>query len=178
MKIYGKVEDNYKLVPWICKRSMESNPIMIAECTAIDKGHFKQLFMACGCLINGFLSGLRPILFLDSSHLSGSYKGALVSAAALDANNHMFPLAYRVISLENHEDWLCFLQCVRALLENLDVTIVSDRHQALNSSVSQVFSYNKHAHYFRHLKENFSSEVNKLGIGQEECKETCIAFAS
>ena len=48
--------------------------------------------------------GCRPVLAIDSYHLSGSYKGALLSTIAYDADDGMFPLALGVVSFENYED--------------------------------------------------------------------------
>ncbi|RVW26852.1 hypothetical protein CK203_103930 [Vitis vinifera] len=49
--------------------------------------------------------GCRPVLAIDSCHLSGPYKGALLSAIAYDADDGMFPLALGVVGSENYEDW-------------------------------------------------------------------------
>ena len=46
----------------------------------------------------------RPVLAIDSCHLSGPYKGALLSTIAYDTDDEMFPLALGVVSLENYED--------------------------------------------------------------------------
>ena len=50
--------------------------------------------------------GCRPIIAIDSVHMSGPYDGALFSITAYDANDSMFPLAFEVMSLKNYEDWL------------------------------------------------------------------------
>ena len=44
--------------------------------------------------------GCRPVLAIDSCHLSGPYKGALLSAIAYDADDGMFPLALGVVGSE------------------------------------------------------------------------------
>ena len=36
--------------------------------------------------------GCRPVLAIDSCHLSGPYKEALLSATAYDVDDRMFPL--------------------------------------------------------------------------------------
>ncbi|RVW45843.1 hypothetical protein CK203_086240 [Vitis vinifera] len=63
--------------------------------------------------------GCRPVLAIDSYHLSGPYKGALLSAIAYDANDGMFPLALGVVGSENYEDWLpCPHVCVVIILRH------------------------------------------------------------
>ena len=53
-----------------------------------------QFFGALSMSIHGFKMGCRPIISIDSSHMSGPYKGALFSASSYDANDGMFPFAY------------------------------------------------------------------------------------
>ncbi|RVW99285.1 hypothetical protein CK203_030629 [Vitis vinifera] len=64
-----------------------------------------------------FTMGYRPILAIDSCHLSGPYKGALLSAIAYDADDGMFPLALGVVGSENYEDWYWFLEKLKGILD-------------------------------------------------------------
>ena len=91
----------------------------------------------------------------------GPYGGALFSGIAYDANDSMFPLAFRVMSLENYEDWLWFLEKLKIVMGNKKVIIISDRHPALIRSVLEVFGLENHAYCYHHLKESFSSFLSK-----------------
>ncbi|RVW19757.1 hypothetical protein CK203_113351 [Vitis vinifera] len=71
---------------------------------------------------------------------SGPYGGVLFSAIAYDANDSMFPLAFRVMSSENYEDWLWFLEKLKMVMGNKKVIIISDRHPALIRSVLEHMS--------------------------------------
>ncbi|RVW66874.1 hypothetical protein CK203_064248 [Vitis vinifera] len=102
--VYGSPRASYAFLPWLCHRLREINPGTIAEYTS-HEGHFKQLFIAHAFSIQGFTMGCQPLLAIDSCHLSGSYKGALLSAIAYDADDGMFPLALGVVGSENYEDW-------------------------------------------------------------------------
>ncbi|RVX00147.1 hypothetical protein CK203_026574 [Vitis vinifera] len=88
--------------------------------------------------IHGFQLGPRPIILIDSSHMSGPYKGALFSASSYDADDGMFPLAYDLFSSENYEDWLWFLEKLKMVIGERDVIIISDRHQGIIRSVSEL----------------------------------------
>ena len=90
-------------LPWLCHRLREINLGTIAEYTS-HKGHFMQLFIDHAFSIQGFIMGCRSVLAIDSCHLSGPYKGALLSTIAYNVNDRMFPLALGVVSLENYED--------------------------------------------------------------------------
>ena len=90
-------------LPWLCHRLREINPSTIAEYTSTD-GHFSQLFIAHAFLIQGFMQDCRPILAIDSRHLSGLSKGALLQTIVYDGDDGMFPLAINVVCSENYED--------------------------------------------------------------------------
>ena len=72
--------------------------------------------------------GCRPVLAIDSCHLSGPYKGDLLFAIAYNADDGMFPLALGVVSLENYEDWYWFLEKLKGVLDGKEVAIISNRH--------------------------------------------------
>ncbi|KAL6328730.1 hypothetical protein AAG906_003416 [Vitis piasezkii] len=109
-RIYGEPKYYYKLLPWMCEKMVATNPGSIVELGHSSDGHFEQLFVAHSVSIQGFAMGCRPIIAIDSAHMSGPYRGVLFSATAYDANDAMFPLAFGVMSSENYDDWSWFLQ--------------------------------------------------------------------
>ncbi|KAL6333931.1 hypothetical protein AAG906_039345 [Vitis piasezkii] len=135
-RIYGAPRESYTFVPWLCHRLREINPGTIAEYTS-DEGHFMQLFIAHAFSIQGFIKGCRPVLAIDSCHLSGPYKGALLSAIAYDADDGMFPLALGVVG-------------------------------------SKIIRIGNHAYCYQHVKENFSSFLNKQNIRGKKGKEDAL----
>ena len=42
----------------------------------------------------------RPVISIDGTHLYGKYKGKLLIAMAIDANNEIFPLAFAIVDDE------------------------------------------------------------------------------
>ena len=88
----------------MCDRLKQCNPGSVVELTHSSDGHFQQLFITHEVSIIRFLRGCRPIIAIDSSHMSGPYAGALFSATLYDANDCMFLVAYGVMSFENYED--------------------------------------------------------------------------
>ena len=85
----------------------------------LDGCRFKRMFVALGASLNGFIMGCRNILFVDGAHLSGRYEGSFSGAVGLDADNHVFDVAYAIVSSENNEDWVWFLSNVRKCLGGL-----------------------------------------------------------
>ena len=57
--------------------------------------------------INAFKLGCRIMLFVDGCYLSGPYKGTMLAACALDADNP-FNFRYAIMSSKNVEDWVWF----------------------------------------------------------------------
>ena len=126
--------------------------------------------------IIGFLSGCQPVITIDSSHMSGSYGGALFSTTSYDANDNMFPIVYGVMSFENYDDWNWFLQNLKNLIGDKDVVILLDRHSSLLRSVPEIFGEENHAYCYRHLKENFSSFFNKSNTKGNKGKENALQW--
>ena len=50
-----------------------------------------------------FLAGCRPYLAIDATFLTGSFKGQLVAACAVDGHNFVFSVAYSVLEAESEE---------------------------------------------------------------------------
>lgn len=129
--IYGQPKYYYKLFPWMCERIVAINPTTIVELSHWSDGHFEQLFIAHVISIQGFVVGCRPIITIDSAHMSGPYEGALFSATIYNANDSMFCLAIGVMRLENYEDWSWFLQNMNKVIGDKEVVTIFDKHPAL-----------------------------------------------
>lgn len=67
--------------------------------------HFDKFVLSFPAVRDGFNSGCRPFIGIDGCHLKGPYKGILLSAVALDANNSIFPLVVCICGVENTVTW-------------------------------------------------------------------------
>ena len=97
--------------------------------------------------MNGFIFGCRKILFVDGAHLSGPYEGTILSAVALDVDDHLFDIAYVVVSAENVDEWFWFLTVLCECLGGMQPVIMSNRNQRLLSTVPSVFGIKNHSYY-------------------------------
>ena len=88
----------------MCERIVQNNPCYVVELTHSSDSNFQQLFIAHAISIQGFAMGCRPIIDIDSSHMSGPYGSVLFSATTYDANDCMFPLVCGIMSSKNYED--------------------------------------------------------------------------
>ena len=162
--ITGEPKDSFKFVPWMCERLKECIPGTRATYSLSDDGRFKQLFVAYGCSITGFMVACRPILFIDACHLTAYYRGVLMSACALDANNGLYPLAYSFASAENDANWLWFLQELKHILCGRVVVLMTDRNPSLLLGIKETFGGECNSWCLRHFKENFSKFMLSKGI--------------
>ncbi|XP_028771960.1 uncharacterized protein LOC114729154 [Neltuma alba] len=165
-EIHGRAQDSYMMIPWICERLIETDPNTIAQWEGLDSNKFERVFIAYGCLINGFLEGSRHIFYIDGCHVSGPYRGTLISANVYDADNELFPLAYAIVSGETYDDWAWFLQNVKDITRSVETTIVSYPNNAIIGAVWIVFGGERHAFCYRNVKENFSAHYLKVNRGR------------
>ena len=73
----------------MCERIVQTNLRTIVELTHSNDGHFEKLFITHAISIQGFAIGCRPIIAINSSHMSGPYGGALFSKTSYDANDSL-----------------------------------------------------------------------------------------
>ncbi|XP_048489808.2 uncharacterized protein LOC125491764 [Beta vulgaris subsp. vulgaris] len=77
-----------------------------------------------------------------------------MAAVGRDANDQMYPVAWAIMEGENNSSWEWFLTQVREALslgEGDGLTIVSDEHLVILSSVKAVFPNCEHRHCARHI---------------------------
>ena len=59
---------------------------------------------------------------------------------------------------------------MKGVLQDKEVVIISNRHQTILCSVSQLFGVENHAYCYHHVKENFSSYMTKYNMKGKKCK--------
>ncbi|KAK3230306.1 hypothetical protein Dsin_002187 [Dipteronia sinensis] len=94
-----------------------------------SKNQFKYGFMAIGASIEGFNSVIRPVIYIDATHLKARTRGVLLVAVCKDGNEMIYPLAFGFANSECTESWTWFLKKLRKVIQYPDrVMLVSDRH--------------------------------------------------
>jgi len=121
----------------------------------VEGSRFKRMSIAYSVCLNGFILGCQKMLFVDASHLNGPYKGTLLGAIALDADDHLFDVTSAIVSGENNENWYWFLSVLHENLGGMKPVIISDRHKSLLYAVPRVFGLENHCYCLVHLRENF-----------------------
>lgn len=159
--LHGTYEEGFKLLPSYCEQIMKTNPGSIASVVAIgQENSFQRLFISYGAAIYGFMNACRPLIELDRVHLKGKYLGNLFCAAAVDAEDQIFPLAVAVVDVESDENWMWFVSELRKLLvmntETMPrLTILSERTLAMVEAVEMHFPSAFHGFCLRFVSENF-----------------------
>jgi hypothetical protein len=82
--------------------------VAIDHHTIDEKIRFNRIFFAMKPC--GFLRGCRPYLAVDSTFLTGKFRGQLCTACAVDGHNWMHPVAVGVIDSETTENWVWFME--------------------------------------------------------------------
>ncbi|RVX05695.1 hypothetical protein CK203_027393 [Vitis vinifera] len=117
-----------------------TNPGTVVELHHSSDGHFQQLFVAHAVSIQGFAMGCRPIIAIDSSHMSGPYGSALFSTTTYDVNDSMFPLAFGVMSVPEVFDLENHVYYYRHLKENFS-GFVSKKNTKGNKGKENTFQF-------------------------------------
>ncbi|KAG6432065.1 hypothetical protein SASPL_103638 [Salvia splendens] len=159
--LHGTYEEGFKLLPAYCEQIRKTNPGSIASVVATgQENSFQRLFVSYRAAIYGFINACRPLLELDRVHLKGKYLGTLFCAAAIDADDQLFPLAIAVVNVESDENWMWFMSELRKLLGvNTDsmprLTILSERTIGMVEAVETHFPNAFHGFCLRFISENF-----------------------
>nr|GFB06144.1 hypothetical protein CTI12_AA439960 [Tanacetum cinerariifolium] len=94
--------------------------------------YFNSYYVCFKGIKDGWINGCRKVIGLDGCFLKSVCEGQLLSAMGRDANNHIFPLAWAVVSVENKENWKWFLELLRndiGMVDGVGLTLISDQHK-------------------------------------------------
>ena len=126
-----------------------------------DKIIFRRFFFALKPCIDGFLACCRPYLAIDSTFLTGKYKGQLASACVVDGHKWLYHVCFGVFDSETTENWIWFMSHLReAIGSPRGLTICTDAGQAMMAGVGEVFLGAKHRECMFHLVTNFNKKVS------------------
>jgi hypothetical protein len=135
--------------------------IIIDHHTVKKKIRFNRLFFALKACVDGFLRGCRPYLAVDSTFLTGRFRGQLCVACAVDGHNWMYPVAVGVIDSETNENWEWFMERLKGAIGTPEgLTFSTDCGLPVMHGVSTVFPYAEHRECMWHLVQNFKKKYS------------------
>ncbi|XP_021729193.1 uncharacterized protein LOC110696224 [Chenopodium quinoa] len=167
-EIFGDWEESYEILPQFMQAMVEANPGTIVHFanreTADPNLHiFQRVFWAFGPSIEGF-QHCRPLITIDGTHLYGKYKGTLLIAMSVDANNQLFPLAFAIVECEDGNTWPWFMACIRRFVtQRSGLCVISDRHGGIMKAMKEENTgwrepYAYHRFCIRHLASNVHTQ--------------------
>ena len=71
----------------------------------------------------------RPVISIDGTYLYGKYRGMLMIAMTIDANQKALPIVFAIVDKESRPSWGWFLECLR----------ISIGHVILDESICIIF---------------------------------------
>ncbi|GBG90338.1 hypothetical protein CBR_g50586 [Chara braunii] len=157
-RIAGSEDDGYKHLRRYCAQVVNMNP---GSCAFVDvegeTNQFHRLFVAFGPCLAGFRHCL-PLIGVDATQVTSKHPGVLLTASGFDARGEVFPIAFAVVDIENDDNWLWFLQSLKAALDGhglagRSITFLSNRQNGIADGVTAVFGEMPHAYCMCHLAE-------------------------
>nr|GEZ00733.1 hypothetical protein [Tanacetum cinerariifolium] len=86
-----------------------------------------------------------------------------------DRNNHIYPVAWAIVNVENKNNWTWFLELLEQDLDSNKengLTLISDQHKGLIEGVKYVMPNAEHRQCARHIYENFRKQYHGLEFRQ------------
>jgi len=160
-QIQGKWDDSFEDVFRFKAEVDRTNPGSIVDIEWIlagNKRRFTRMFVAFKSCVQGFLNGCRPFLGVDSTILTGRWRGQLASASAMDGHNWLFPVAYGVFESETVENWKWFFEKLKVAIGTPPgLVICTDAGKGIDKGVTYVFPNGvEYRECMRHLVKNIN----------------------
>ncbi|KAL9669021.1 hypothetical protein QQ045_006562 [Rhodiola kirilowii] len=167
--LFGDWEDSFATLPAYMGVLKETNlgSIVYWDKSTLDSGNesVNRVFWAFGPAISGF-THCRPAISIDATHLNGKWKGVLMIAVALDAENEILPLGYALVESENIDSWRWFMTCIRNDITHREgLCIISDRHAGIMRVMEEDDWKPPNAYHricIRHFASNFNTKAKCL----------------
>nr|GEX42893.1 pentatricopeptide repeat-containing protein [Tanacetum cinerariifolium] len=135
-------QNHYRLLRSYGKALHESNEgstVKIGVTVNPDaKTYFDRFYVCFQRLKEGWKLGCRKIIALDGCFLKKPNFRELLTVVGRDGNNHIFLVAWAVVTIENKDNWSWFLELLADDLEisnGFGLTLMSDQHNVNTSFI-------------------------------------------
>ncbi|GJW78134.1 pentatricopeptide repeat-containing protein [Tanacetum coccineum] len=128
-----------------------------------NKTYFDRFYCCFYELKRCFQLGRRPVIALDGYFLKKPNVGEILTAVGRDGNNHIYPIAWAIVNVENKDNWSWFLELLGADIDmptGNGLTLISDQHKGLIEAVKDVMPLAEHRQCARHIYEGFRKQYS------------------
>ncbi|RYR17902.1 hypothetical protein Ahy_B03g062571 [Arachis hypogaea] len=114
--VYGDAAAQYGMVRYYGLTLLKTNPGSTVSVGVTPHPNpdedptFDRMYICLDGCKRGFKAGCRPLIGLDGAFLKTKYGGQILSAIGQDANNHIYVIAYAIVSIKNMDNWRWFLE--------------------------------------------------------------------
>ncbi|KAF9604044.1 hypothetical protein IFM89_001404 [Coptis chinensis] len=167
LTIQGSFGQSYQLLNTYSKELMKVDRFSFTKLQIVgNTDRFKCYFWSYGITVRSFRHICRPHTEINGTHLRGRSRGCLISAIAVDGDNHVFPVTFGLVSGEDNENYNWFLCCLgdQVIGYETPLVIISDRHLSLVVKVPEVFPRAKHVFCMNHICKNMSGLTPSLPL--------------
>ncbi|GKA01748.1 multidrug resistance-associated protein 5 [Tanacetum coccineum] len=167
------VGEHYSLLRSYGKAILDSNPGSTVKLGVTEnpdgKTYFDRFYVCFAGLADGWKVGCRKIIALDGCFLKSLNQGEILTAISRDDNNHIYPVAWAVVNVENKDYWTWFLELLEEDLgcsRGNGLTLMSGQHKGLIEAVKDIMPNAEHRQCARHIYENFRKQYLSLEFRQ------------
>nr|KAJ0202631.1 hypothetical protein LSAT_V11C500273190 [Lactuca sativa] len=156
--IEGKLEDHYAKVWDYAIAIRLSNPgttCLVGVESNLGCNYFKRFYVGFKDFRDGWSRGCRRV------------KGEILTAIGRDADNHVYPIAWAVVNVENKDNWTWFIDNLVADLDlgaGNGLVVISDQHKGLLQAVADQLPHVEHRQCARHIFANFRKKFIGLEL--------------
>ncbi|XP_023733993.1 uncharacterized protein LOC111881835 [Lactuca sativa] len=140
---------------------------MIEGKSNLGFNYFKRFYVGFKAFRDGWSRGCRRVIGLDGSFLKGQVKGEILTAIGRDVDNHVYPIAWAVVNVENKDNWTWFIDNLVADLDlgaGNGLLVISDQHKGLLQAVAHLLPHVEHRQCARHIFANFRKKFTGLEL--------------
>ncbi|XP_073153646.1 uncharacterized protein [Henckelia pumila] len=124
-------------------------------------------------MCNWFISGCRPLIFLDGTDIKNKYKGNILVAIAKDDNDDLFTLAYAVLDSENDDNWGWFCFHLKGVLVSHQCMVMRRYPLHNKKHWSSIFKKVVYAPSKQEFEEHINNIITSMPLAREFIVNSC-----
>ncbi|XP_062100828.1 uncharacterized protein LOC133806755 [Humulus lupulus] len=151
--VRGTLEESYQKLPSYLFMLQQKNPETLTYFVTKEY-RFKYCIFSLRVSRRGFRT-CGPVLCVDDTFLKTKYGGKMLCAVTLDANNHLYPVAFGIVDSKNHDSWKYFMSKLKEVIGEVeDLAFVSNRHASITHALETIFPNAYHGACYHHISMN------------------------